>query len=80
MSIPADVALSDGERRAIERAFADDPWLAEELERVTGFLDPAAAGSFWRAFAARAPTAARPAAAVLGALEDAASEARARER
>lgn len=72
MPIPPDVALSDGERHAIERALAADPWLGPELEWLTGLLEPSAAERFWGALARRLETAQRPAAAVLGALEDAA--------
>ena len=72
MPTPPDVALRDGERHAIERALAADPWLAAELDLVVGLLEPVAAARFWRAFARRVSSAPRPSAAVLGAFEDAA--------
>ena len=72
MPIPPDVALSDGERHAVERALAADPRLATELVQIDGLLERRAAGRFWRALARRLDGAPRPAAAVLGSLEDAA--------
>ncbi|MBA2522678.1 MAG: hypothetical protein H0V25_05025 [Solirubrobacterales bacterium] len=67
-----DPALSSAERRVLETALRTDPELAEELELITGMLDPDARQRFWKALARECVRRDRPAAAVLAALEFAA--------
>jgi hypothetical protein len=65
----ADADLDPPAIEAIEAALGADPELAVELEAIDAALRPAARARFWRALAAELPRHARPAAAVLAALE-----------
>ena len=64
--------LSQLRRACIEAALVADPALASELELIVGLLAPAVRDRFWEAFADALAGLARPAAAVLAALEQAA--------
>lgn len=72
MSPCGDEALGARERESIDRALRADPALAEELRFIAEHLGPAESMAFWSAFARESERAARPAAAVLAALEVAA--------
>jgi len=71
-----DLGLDGRRQGLIEAALASDPGLAEELELISSRLEPAARRVFWRTFADGSARHARPAAAVLEALELAASSRR----
>lgn len=68
-----DRGLDERALAAVERALASDPALAEELEMIEAHLRGEARAAFWRCFAEECGRRARPAEAVLPALERAAS-------
>lgn len=70
MTAPEEESPRDARVRA---ALTADPALAAELQMIVAALDAAAAARFWAAFAAELGRHARPAAAVLAALERAAA-------
>jgi hypothetical protein len=67
-----DAGLGPGERAAIDAAFARDPALLAEAELIAAALAEDRRTRFCRSLAAEAANRARPAAAVLAALERAA--------
>ena len=67
-----DAGLAPREREAIDAAFARDPALRAEVEVIAEALADDRRLRFWRALAAAVEGRARPAAAVLTALESAA--------
>jgi hypothetical protein len=67
----AEAGLDGRRRTLVEAALRSDPALREELELIAAELGAAAARRFWVEFADRCAVA-RPAAAVLPALERAA--------
>lgn len=75
MSSLDDAALGRQGRARIERALLADPALEAELELIAAELAPGAASVFWAAFAEECERHARPAGAVLAALERAARNA-----
>ena len=73
MTTRGDRGLDRCARAAVADALASDPALAEELGLIVAHLRPDARDRFWRCFAEECGRCARPAAAVLGALERAAA-------
>lgn len=72
---PLGDAGLDGEARArVDRALLADPHLRAELELIEASMSPHARALLWAAFAEECGRHARPAAAVLVALERAARE------
>lgn len=67
-----DAGLDQAAIAAVITALDADPALAAELAQIDAALSPDAGVRFWRALAAELPRQARPAAAVLAALEQAA--------
>ena len=67
-----DAGLSAEGRSRIEATLAREPSLEAELGAIAEALHPAARRRFWRAYAAECERHARPATAVLAALERAA--------
>jgi len=68
-----ELGLDPRRRELAESALREDPALAEELELITGLLNEDIQRAFWSAFADGCAASARPAAAVLAALERAAA-------
>lgn len=71
-----DLGLDRCRQRLIAAALATDPGLAEELELIASRMELEVRREFWHAFADGCARHARPAAAVLGALELTASSRR----
>lgn len=71
-----ELGLDPRRRELAESALREEPALAEELELITGLLSDDVQRVFWRAFADGCAASARPAAAVLAALERAAAGSR----
>ena len=72
---PDPSILTRAERAAVRAALVRDPSLSDELDLIDRELEPAARARFWRALAEEVGPGRRPAAAVLAALERAASGA-----
>ncbi len=68
-----DSGLDERSRARIAAVLAADPALADELALIEVALRPAARARFWLALAEESGRVARPAAAVLAALERAAA-------